>query len=168
MWFGVLITILLFYFFSLLQNAFFVHFSLAGAVPNLVFILFFLTIFFSPKKISYIFLLYAVIAGLWADNFLYTHFGLSIVLFIIIGYLAKKMQLALKEKEDKRPFSHFLPLFLIWLLVYEFSSMLYLRFIDSSHISMSFGAGFFAGIIYNLFMASVFFYIYKNVKNLQN
>jgi rod shape-determining protein MreD len=168
MWFGVLITILLFYFFSLLQNAFFVHFSLAGAGPNLVFILFFLTVFFSQKKSGYLIFFYAVVSGLLLDFFTYAHFGLSVVLLIIIGCLAKKMQMALKEKEDKRPFSQFLPLFLIWLLAYEFSSMLYLRFIDSSHILMGFGAGFFAGIIYNLFMASVFFFIFKNVQNIQN
>jgi rod shape-determining protein MreD len=159
-----LIIIILFYFFALLQNTFFLHFSLLGAVPNLVFILFFLTVFFSPKKISYIFFLYAVFAGLLADNFLYTHFGLSVILFIIIGYFAKKMQTALKEKEDKYPFVYFILLFLIWLLIYDLLAMFYLRFIDSSRILPNFGAGFWAGLVYNSFVAFIGFYIFKKAR----
>ena len=48
-WQKTLVVIILFYIFALLQSSFFVHFSLLGAVPNLVFAFFALLVFFEKK-----------------------------------------------------------------------------------------------------------------------
>jgi len=156
-----IITILLFYFFAILQSSFLVHFNLFGAVLNLVFIFFFLNVFFAPKKIGYEIILYAVVAGIFSDIFSYAFFGLSSVLLVIIAYFSKKMQTSLKEKHDKYPFIHFLPLFSAWFVVYELLMMMYFRFADSSHTAIIFNLGFLFEILYNAIAASLGFYIFK-------
>ena len=159
-----IITIFLFYLFALLQSSFFVHFNFFGSVLNLVFIFLFLIVFFSPKKIDYTIIIYAIIAGLFLDIFSYAYLGLSAVLLVIIAYLSKKIQASLKEKQDKYPFVYFLPLFLAWFLIYELLLMIYFRFADPSHALIIFNFGFLLGIIYNLLAASLGFYIFKKAK----
>lgn len=165
MWQKTLVIIFLFYLFALLQNSFFVHFNLFGAVPNLVFILFFLLVFFendprgAPRNYQIIFL--AATAGIFLDVFSYTYIGPSIALLIIIGFLLKNTQTLLKNKEDNNPFIYFLPLFIVFLLVYNLSLGLYLYFLDPNKIMPVFGIGIIFLAIYNTIIASVFFYIYK-------
>jgi cell shape-determining protein MreD len=182
MWRKTLVIIFLFYFFTLLQNSFFPHFNLFGAIPNLVFILFFLLVFFSSsteniignkkesrhplrrmsKNYQVIFL--AITAGIFLDFFSYTYLGPSIAIFIIIGFLLKNIQSLLKNKEDSCPFIYFLPLFTFFLLVYDLLSDLYLKFLDSNKIAIVHPLGLVKGassIIYNLIIASALFYIYK-------
>lgn len=163
MWIKYLVIIILFYFFAVLQNTFFVHFNLFGAVPNLVFIFFFLLVFFVPKKINYSVLFYAIIAGLFLDIFSYKYFGISIILLIIIAYITKKIQSSLKEKKSKDPFVYFFPTFLLGLLIYELSLMFYLRFLDPLRTPLGFGSIFLGGIIYNLIVASMGFFVFKKI-----
>jgi rod shape-determining protein MreD len=165
MWKKVLIIILIFYLFALLQSSFLVHFNPYGITLNLVFILFSLLVFFEgpkghPGNSSQILFL-SVTAGFFLDIFSYTYIGPSIVAFIIIGFLLKKTQSLLKNREDNRPFVYFLPLFLIFFIVYEILLMLFLHFIDSSHALISFDLKFAGGIIYNSLIASVLFFIFK-------
>ncbi len=169
MWQKPVIIILLFYFFVLLQNSFFTHFNLFGAIPNLVFILFFLLVFFEGRskgflahsETNYQVFFIAAIAGIFLDIFSYTYIGPSIVILIMVGFLLKKIQSLLKNKEDKNPFVYFLPLFLVSLLLYGILSGLYFHFLDPNKIITSFGIGTILTIIYNLLIVSVLFYIYK-------
>lgn len=154
MFLSVLITIILFYFFAILQSSFFIHFNFSGAVPNLVFIFFFLIVYFSSQKIDYKIFVYATVAGLFLDIFSYTYFAVHVVLLIIIGLGAKKIQASFKEKKDKYPFIYFLPLFLLCLLAYELLLGLY----------SGFNFEFLGEIVYNLFVASIGFFIFKKFK----
>ena len=153
MWQKTLVIILLFYFFALLQNNFFAHFNLFGASLNLVFILFFLMVFFkdpkgTPGNYQIIFL--AAVAGIFLDIFSFTYLGPSIVVLLIIGFLLKKIQSLLKNRENKYPFVYFLPLFIIFLLAYKLLLGM-----------TSFGVETIFFIIYNSLIASAVFYIYK-------
>src|SRR3989344_9256457 len=119
MWQKILVIILLFYIFILLQNSFFVHFNLFGATPNLVFIFFFSLAFFNRKDKNYQIIYLASIAGILLDISSYTYLGPSIISLIIIGFLLKKIQLLLKERKDNYPFAYFLPLFLVFFVIYQ-------------------------------------------------
>lgn len=163
-WIKAIIIILLFYFFAILQNSFFIHFNLLGATPNLVFALFFLFVFFEEKKINYTIIFYSAAAGLFLDIFSYTYLGVSLVLLIVIGLLVKIIQSLLKEEDDEHPFVYFLSLFSAGLIVYELLVMLYLWIFDPSHIAIIIDWRFFADIIYNTILASIFFWVYKKVK----
>lgn len=171
MWKKYLIIILLFYLFALLQNSFFTHFSLFETVPNLVFILFFLLVFFennpdhpfghAPRNYQIIFI--AAAAGIFLDIFSYTYLGQSIILLIIIGFLLKNTQSLLKNREDRYPFIYFLPLFVIFLLAYNLLLSSYLYFLDPNKIIISIGTKTIFSSIYSLLIASVFFHIYKKI-----
>jgi len=147
MWKKILFIIFIFFVFALLQNSFFTHFNLFGASPNLIFILFFLMVFFGKKNYPVIFV--AITAGIFLDIFSYTYYiGSSIVLLVVIGLLLKKTQLLLKNREDEHPFVYFLPLFVIFLLIYE----LFLGI---------FGQLIIFSLIYNLIVASLGFLVFK-------
>lgn len=163
MWQKTLIIIILFYFFALLQNSFFIHFNLFGAVPNLVFILFFLLVFFEKKNHNYPVILWAIVAGLFLDIFSDASFGVSIVLLIIIGLLIKKAQELLKNREDNRPFAYFWPLFTVFFVLYESLLMIYVRFFDSSHALINFNLSFLSGVIYSLVFGIIGFFIIKKI-----
>lgn len=150
MWIKYLVITVLFYLFAVLQNSFFAHFNLFGEIPNLVFIIFFLLIFFEPKRPkgypNYQVIFYAISAGLFLDFFAQTYFGVSIFILMVIGVATKKIQTLLREKiSNQFPFIYFLPLFLVSLIIYN----LLLNVFSIS------------GIIFNLLIACVFFYIYK-------
>ena len=164
MWKKILIIIILFYLFALLQNSFFTHFSFFGSIPNLIFILFFLLAFFEKKNNIYQVYFLAVIAGLLSDIFSYRYLGVSVVLLLIVGFLLKKTQFLLKNREDSHPFVYFLPLFLAYFVIYEVVLMIFMRFADPAHALINLDLRFLAGIIYNLLFASIFFYIYKKCR----
>ncbi len=159
MWFWPLIMLSLFYFFALLQNSFFAHFNLFGAVPNLVFVFFFLLVFFEKPDKNLRVIFYAIIAGLFLDVFSCAYLGASIILLIIIGFLIKKIQSLLKEKKDKHPFVYFLSLFLILLVIYD---------LLMPHLDMSFGIYFFGRMIYSLLFATAGFHVCKKIVKKDN
>jgi len=165
MWKKLLVIILLFYLLALLQNSFFAHFNLFGTAPNLVFIFFFLLVFFEKKENNYQVILFAIIAGAFLDIFSYTYIGPSIVLLVIIGILLKNVQSLLKNREDNRPFIYFLPLFIIFLLAYNLLLDLYLYFLDPNKIAVIISTKIIFSLIYNSFIASVSFYLYKKISS---
>jgi cell shape-determining protein MreD len=161
MWLKAIAIIFLFYFFAILQNSFFIHFNLFGAVPDLVFTLFLLLIFFAGKKINYTILFYALVSGLFLDIFSYTYLGVSVILLIAIGYLAKKTQLSLSERGDKYPFVYFVSLFIVSFAVYSLFLGLFFYFMGLAPSPIDFSLEFLFKIIYSLFLASILFWIYK-------
>ena len=163
MWQKILAIIILFCFFALLQFSFLVHFKIFGASLNLIFIFFFLLAFFERKNANYQIIFLAVIGGLCLDVFSFTYLGPSIAVLLVIGFLLKKTQSLLKNREDNYPFVYFLPLFVVFLITYHILLGLYLYFIDPSKIMAAFGIETISAIIYNLAVASVFFYVYKKI-----
>jgi rod shape-determining protein MreD len=146
-----LVIIFLFYLFALLQNSFFTHFNLFGVTPNLVFILFFLIVFFEGENKNYQIIFFAVTAGFFLDIFSNTYLGPSIILLIIMGFLLKKTQSLLKNRDAAHPFIYFSPLFLVSFIIYEIVLM------------VSFDLRFVFAMVYNLFFAIVGFWIFKKV-----
>jgi rod shape-determining protein MreD len=161
MWKKLLIIVFLFYLFILLQNSFLAHFDIFGVSPNLVFVLFFLLVFFEKKDKTYRAIFLAITAGLFLDIFSFTCLGPSIIVLIIIALLLKKAQSMLKNREDTYPFVYFLPLFIIFFLVYDLLLGLTFYFFDPNKIIISFGTETIFAVIYNSLVASSFFYIYK-------
>lgn len=161
MWLKAIAIIFLFYFFAILQNSFFIHFNLFGAVPDLVFALFFLLIFFAGKKRNYTILFCALAAGLFSDIFSHSYLGVSVILLMAIGYLAKKTQMSLNERGDKYPFAYFISLFIVSLIVYSLFLGLFFYFMGLAIAPIDFSLEFAFKIIYSLFFASVLFWIYK-------
>jgi cell shape-determining protein MreD len=147
-WFLVIVTIL-FYFLALFQHTFLTHYSLMGVVPNLVFILFFLLVFFETKHSYSKVLFYSVIAGFILDIFSSIYFGESIVILIVIGFMTKRIQGTLKNIGDGYPFRYFLPLFFVLILFYD------------ALLGSLISSNFLPTIIYNLIIASIFFWTYK-------
>lgn len=168
MWLKALVIILLFYFFALLQNSFLPHFNIFGAVPNLVFILFFLLMFFSvrggpsPKAdapreqaLGWQNIFYAIAAGFFLDIFSFSYFGASIAILFLMAFLIKKIINSLKNLS----IVFFIPLFLVFFTAYEIIFRLYL--------SANFGRNFYIEIVYNLAFAILGFYIYKKILKLK-
>lgn len=166
MWQKVLGTIILFCAFALLQKSFLAHFSFFGVIPDLVFILFFFIVLFGRKYKNYQIVFWAIIAGLFLDIFSYSYIGASIIAFIIIGLLIKRLQFLLRSGEGRDPFLRFVILFIIFFLIRKFLSMIYLQFIDPLHIPITFNYQFIAEILYNLFLAAVTFKIILHVKKI--
>jgi len=151
MWYKYLIITVLLYLFAVMQNSFFVHFSFFGAVPNFVFIIFFTLIFFTKNdnycQIAFV----AAASGLFLDIFSYMRFGTSIIFLLAIGFIFKKIQSMLQmNRSSDFPLIYFLPIFTVMLAVY---SLILNR--------AGFNIVFAAELIYNLFFATIAFYIYK-------
>ncbi len=162
MWIKHILIALLFYFFALLQNSFFVHFGLFGGTPNLVFILFILLVFFSSKNQGYLIVFYSLIGGLILDIFSYSHIGVSVTIMVVLGFLLKKVQLSLFEDPKKPMFFNFLVLFFVSFITYDLFFGFYSYLFKMSDFLVSFNLQLLGKVIYNLFFASMFFSVYKN------
>jgi len=108
-------------------------------------------------------ILWGALAGFFLDVFSYSYIGPSVVLLIAIGFLAKKTQSLLRDMDDNFPFAYFLPLFVVFFIVYQILLLIYLRFFDPSHYLMIFDLRIIAEIIYNLFFAAIGFWIIKRI-----
>ena len=161
-----IIIFFLFYLFAILQNSFLVHFNLFGVIPNLVFILFFILVFFEKPKNYYAICFYAITAGFFLDVFAYSYFGVSIVLLLFIGIASKQIQSTLQEsKSDSFPMTYFSALFVASLLIYNILKEVFLDKFSIKAILISFNFSSITGLIYNLIIACIAFYIYKKFFN---
>ena len=106
-------------------------------------------------------LLFGVTAGIFLDVFSYMYFGPSIIMLVIIGFLLKKIQRALKSGDDNYPFSYFFFLFIIFFILYNVELVLYARFIDSSHIITSVNLTLAVDLVYSLLFAGIGFFVFK-------
>jgi rod shape-determining protein MreD len=149
-WILPIISILLFYLLAILQTSFFMYFNLFGALPNLVFTLFFLLIFFNSKNQYLPAVFFGFFAGLFLDIFSIFPIGSSIILLTIVGLLVKKIQSLLKEKKEDYPFIYFIVLFAISLVIYE---LLLRKFAINLKLVLE--------IIYSSIFATTGFFIYK-------
>jgi cell shape-determining protein MreD len=111
---------------------------------------------------------FAIIGGFFLDIFSYTYIGPSIISLVIIGLLLKKAQSALTARDESYPFSYFLPLFVVFLLLNELIMGLYSHFIDANKLVVGFDETIISYTIYSSIFAVIFFFIYKkNLKHLQ-
>ncbi len=167
MWKGISAIVILFYIFALLQNSFFVHFNLFGVVPDIVFILYFSCAFFLPKIFHYpdrygIFwtTFLAVTAGFFSGIFLYPNLGLSIICFVVVGFILRQIQLSLLRKDGRYPFLYFLSLFIISLLGYYLLVGVSANFLTPPKFLVFFTSKTIFSVIYDSVLAVIFFYIY--------
>ena len=169
MWKKTLLIVALFFLFALLQNNFFMHFSVFGAGPSLVFAFFFLLLFFDKNLKNYQVVSLAVAAGLFLDVFSYSYIGPSILIFAAVGFLFKGLKILLRNTAEDYPLAYFLPLFLVFFSIYQGLLMVYLRFLESEHIIIGFDSKFLAQTGYSLFFALIGFWIFKkHVKEIQS
>jgi rod shape-determining protein MreD len=169
MWVKIFISAILLYFIALLQNSFFVYFNIFGAVPNFIFIFFFLIVFLNQKENYYETIFYSLLAGFFLDVFSSFRMGVSIVALLIIGILIKKIILMLKKNEREYPFIYFIAIFTASFLAYCVSLEIYLCILSQCQILSIFSASFLTEFFYTLFFATLVFLICKNVlKNKKN
>ncbi len=161
MWRKYLLIIFLFCFFALLQNSFFTYFNLFGGVPNLIFALFFLLIFFANQNSAIQVVLWAVVAGFFLDIFSYSFIAPSIILLVVLGLIIKKIQSTLKTRDDNYPAVYYVPLFVFSFLAYALIISIYLNYIEVRKIAFVFSFNIIFSLIYSLIFAELFFYIYK-------
>lgn len=155
-----IIAIILFYFFALLQNSFFAYFNFFGAVPNFVFILFFIFTFFSKKE-SYLKTIFvATLAGFFLDILSVNKIGISIVFLIIIGFLIKKIQSLLKDQEDNFPLGYFIGIFLVSFILY-YSLLEVFFYLTAKYIFVGINLKLLFEILYSLFFAVIGYFIGK-------
>lgn len=155
MWFKHLAIILLFYFFAILQNSFLVHFNIFGIVPNLVLVLCFLLIFFSENYF------YALIAGFFLDIFSHFYFGISIISLLIAMFLIKKALQHLWNKTGQYAVFYFLPLFAVYLIIYNGLFNIGLFFLSPAFSNFNINLTSVISLAYNMAFALLGFYICK-------
>jgi len=165
MWYKFLAIFLIFVVLALTQASFLTELSIHGAVPNLVFILFFLIIFFaSRRQISFEDFFWIIIAGFLLDIFTLSYLGFSIIFLLIITVALKWIVGSLSDREDKFPIVYFIPLFILALVFYALCFNLSVDFFNSFAVKFSITWQSLIFIIYNLIFAVAGFYILKKLK----
>lgn len=146
---------LLFLIFSLLQSVFLPFFNIFGQIPNLVFVLFYLLIFFEERGDGFT---WSIIAGFFLDVFMTSHFGISIICLLVVYFDQKLLRYFLKEMHGKYLIFNFLAMFSANFIFYNV-----LVYIASIIFDFQFTVGF--GLIVSLLYSIVFllpaFYIFK-------
>ncbi|KKP54336.1 MAG: hypothetical protein UR46_C0024G0004 [Parcubacteria group bacterium GW2011_GWA1_33_6] len=149
MWFKYPLIILLFFLFALLQVSFLPHFSIMGVVPNLVFILFFLFIFFERENQGGETFFTVIIAGFFLDIFSTSFLGKSILLLLVMYLFLRAVTHFLKQKQGKYIIVYFMGLFSLCFVLYALS------------MYSLFSISIFLHLICNLLFALIGFYVYK-------
>jgi rod shape-determining protein MreD len=145
---------------ALLQNSFFAHFNLWGAMPSLVLIFFALLVFFEKNNINFSIFFYALAAGLLLDLYSSSQLGISMILLILFGFFAKKFQQLMLESRGKYAFVQFLAIFFILFFSYNISLQIYFFIFKEGFLFLSLNSRFAGALIYNLVFSSLFFWAY--------
>lgn len=150
-----LITALLFLIFALIQAVFLPFFGIMGQIPNLVFILFYLIVFFDEKKEGFF---WAIFAGFLLDVFIPSYFGISIASLLIIYLIQKASRYFLKDIKGKYFILNFVALFSVNFIIYNI-----FIYIASMIFAFEFtiGLSFIISLMYNIVFLLPGFYIYK-------
>lgn len=151
-----LIIGILLYILALLQGSFLPHFSIAGQVPNIVFIFFFLLVFFDEE---YLFI-YAAIAAFLMDISFFPFIGPSfIALYAVWGFQKSLTHFFEKSYERHQVIAlSFILSYAANFIVYTMVIML-LSWIFG--FSFSIGWDFFIGLAYNCVFAFIGFVAFK-------
>ena len=171
----IIILILLFYFIILLQNSFFTHFAIYGAVPNFALILACLISFFFSQRSTkpgknqnnaYAALFLIIVAGFLLDIFSRPFFGLSAISLLAVYFFIKKCIDELLDVSGKYQILYFLPLFAISLFLYNLVASALLYFSGTANFSFFTDINFMLiSVAYNSASAVLGFYIYNLAAN---
>jgi len=166
-WLKYVIIGALFFIFSLLQASFFPYFTIGGAVPSLVFTLYFIIIFFEHPQNRVAGVWTAVIAGIISDMFLAAPFGVSIAAFLIIYLLHAAGSYFLRSGQSRHLVFYFIGMFSVLFLAYR--GLLYLtggffKFDSGLDTTMV------ISLAYSLMFAIIGFYVGQKIfsKNVNN
>lgn len=149
-----LIFVALFYIFALLQTSFLPHFAIAGHVPNLVFILFILLIFFKEEHLFF----YAALAGFLLDIFFFPYIGISIAALFALWGAYKIIARILKLNQDSYHILNFAISFIMSFLLYHVI-LLVLSWVF--RFTPIFGWNLLIGLAYNGILALIGFFVFK-------
>lgn len=162
MFYKYLILIVFFYFISLIQNSFLVHFSILGVIPNLILILTCLFTFFEKPQ-SYYGIVSAVIGGFFLDIFSGSFIGMSILSLIIIYFLIKEFLRRLKDIPSEYLFLYFILILIFVLLFYELFVSLFSVLFNYSSLSFFHIYALLVKITYNLILGLIGFFLFKKI-----
>lgn len=152
------IIILVFFTLALLQTNFFPYFSILKTVPNLIFVLFFILIFFEKPGEYFQGIFSVIIAGFLMDATSLFYFGISIISLLII-YIFKNITFYfLKEIQYQYLILYFIPMFSISFFLHNV--ILYL-FSAIFNFSFNFELSILVSLAYSLIFALAGFYIQK-------
>lgn len=162
MFFKQLVFIFLFFIFFFAQTSFLPGFNIISPVPNLVFILFFLIIFFEEKKIRIHSFFPELAAGFFLGIPPVSFFVLPVILLSVIHFLKETMDYFLEKTQGKYAIFNFIFLFSVCFVLYNalmggISLLLIFQF--------NFGLHIFQNLIFNVIFAIVGFYIWKTIIN---
>ena len=158
------ILFLLFFIAAIMQASLLPYILIWGAMPNLIFIIFFIVIFFedlplqeSSHQSSEGFFL-ALAAGFFLDILFPSYFGVSIIALLAIYFLKKATAHFLQQTNDTYLIFYFIIMFALGFAVYQgfvyvFSLLFHIEFLVGFYIS--------AQLFYNILVAFLGFYIYK-------
>lgn len=145
MWFKYPIFIIALILAAIVQSSFWPYLAIAKTVPNLIFIVFFIIIFFEKNSEYMLGFFMALLAGFLLDIILSLNFGISIASLLVIYIVYKIVSRFLKEAQGKSLTLYFAGMFSVAFLVYHVIA----------------GTPTIYGLLYSLAMAMIGFYFYK-------
>lgn len=164
MWLKYPVLFLAFFIMAVIQNNFLPYFAIMGAIPNLIFILFFTVIFFQNNDKIYswqnifsfenIFIIAA--AEFFLDVFSNHYFGFYAISLIVVYIFINFSNHFFRDQENKNLFIYFICLFLAAFIIFKsLVSVLQYHFILYLNLSIL------ADLAYNLIFAFAVFYGYN-------
>ncbi len=165
MWLKFPLIVLLFLCIGLLQASFLPYFNVVGVVPNLVFVMFFILVFFQKENAYYEGIFLVVTAGFFLDVFSPFYFGATIMAFLVAYLAIKAMIYFLKERQRAYLLTYFVVIFLISLICYDASwyvltNVGQLRFVVGATLAIQ--------LCYNVIFAYIGFYIWTSLSGRVN
>lgn len=162
MWFKHLIVIFLFFIFFFAQTIFLPRFNIISSVPNFVFVLFFLIIFFEEKKGYDHNFFPAFVAGFFLDIYPLSYFGLSIVLLSVVHFFKETADYFLEKTQGKYIIFYFISLFSACFVLYDVL-IYFLSFL--LNFQFNFGWRTLQSLAYSLIFAIAGFYVWKTISD---
>lgn len=138
---------------TLLQYSFLPHFSIMGIVPNILFILFFLFLFFGENTSHFDVILTTFTIGFFMDIFSPHYFGAKTLFLLILLFLLKTIMHFVQERQEKYFLIYFITLFLVAFTLY--SAILEFTTLKSLLIAL----------VYNTSLVTISFFIYHFFHN---
>lgn len=144
----------------MLQSSFLSTLAIMSQVPNIVFILFFVIIFFEDKHQYDLGFWSAVIAGFFLDNLTISRFGVAIAALLVVYFLEKLIAHFIKEQQGKFIILYFIFVFIGSYVVFNASVYLF-SVLLGSQFNYPFDLSIIVALLYNLIFACVGFYVFK-------
>ncbi len=152
------VIVLLFFLCAILQVSLLPYVSITGAVPNLLFIVFFAALFFQKKQDVTFGFTMAVVAGFLLDIITPLRFGVSIVILLAVYFIYRGLIRFFQEADANTLIWYFLGIFLALFLVYY--ALLYVASkLIASPIQT--GASTVGVLAYSLVLAAVIFFVWQ-------